>query len=152
MGVINWDKYKDLTMDSNLPEEFYDDLKNLIAKKGEDYAAFENIISKLDSTLKATLQDLYPNYETIIDMLNTSKKLYEENERDQMIAEARRVEQAKANDEFGHFGGSSKVTFYKKVDGKTKKYTRVIQVNEHGTKCVKLDGKMIPVSKLRKTP
>ena len=49
-------------------------------------------------------------------------------------------------------GGSSKVTFYKKVDGKTKKYTRVIQLNKRGTKCVKCDGKLVPISKLKKTP
>lgn len=50
------------------------------------------------------------------------------------------------------WGGSSKITFYKKVDGKTKKYTRVVQLNKRGTKCVKCDGKLVPISKLKKTP
>lgn len=45
-------------------------------------------------------------------------------------------------------GGSSKVTFYKNG----KKYTRVVQLNKRGTKCVKCDGKLVPISKLKKTP
>lgn len=43
-------------------------------------------------------------------------------------------------------GGASHVTFTK--DGK--KYTRKVQFNKRGTKCVKFDGDLVPVSKLKK--
>jgi hypothetical protein len=42
-------------------------------------------------------------------------------------------------------GGSNKITFYKN----DKRYTRVVQTNKRGTKCVKFEGKLVPVSKLK---
>ena len=43
-------------------------------------------------------------------------------------------------------GSSHKVSFVKNG----KKCTRVVQVNKRGTKCVKLDGKLVPLSKLKR--
>jgi len=42
-------------------------------------------------------------------------------------------------------GGSKKITFYRNG----KKYKRAIQENKRGTKCVKCDGKLVPISKLK---
>jgi hypothetical protein len=49
-------------------------------------------------------------------------------------------------------GGGKKITFYKKVDGKSKTFSRVVQLNKRGTECVKYNGELIPVSKLRLEP
>ena len=45
-------------------------------------------------------------------------------------------------------GGTVKITFYK--DGK--KVTRVVQLNKRGTKCVKYNKELIPISKLKIRP
>lgn len=42
-------------------------------------------------------------------------------------------------------GGSQKISFYKDK----KKCQRIVQLSKRGTKCVKLDGKLIPISKLK---